>query len=214
MRRHLVRPGLVGHGQVVDGPVRPAPAFLGGQQHDRDARRDVLDHGLRRGAGQYHEPVAPSRDAQHQAAVVPVVAGRDEHRVPAAPGGPLHAPDHLVVPVGGVAVFAVQVGEAQPEHAGAPRGQVPGRPARHVAELGDRGEHFVSGPREHALVPCQHPGHRGRRHPREPRHLVDARFVPHPEASLHVCAYIRAYTIIFRQPVQPKPGGVPVINSL
>ena len=25
MRRHLVRPGLVGHGQAVDGPVRPPP---------------------------------------------------------------------------------------------------------------------------------------------------------------------------------------------
>jgi hypothetical protein len=25
---------------------------------------------------------------------------------------------------------------------------------------------------------------------------------------------MRAYTIIFRQPLQPKPAGVPVINSL
>ena len=106
---HLVRPGSRWPRPGSRWPGRPCPyrprrALLGGQQHDRDARRDVLDHRQRRGAGQHDEPVAPARDAQHQAAVVAVVAGRDEHRVSAAPGGPLHAPDHLVVPVRRVAL--------------------------------------------------------------------------------------------------------------
>jgi len=142
--------------EVIRGMERAARrsgyAVLIAASHHRDDSGLVLSIAGRCDGLVVLARTAPLAMIEHVATRIPVVSGRDQHRVPAAPGGPLHAPDHLVVPVGGVAVFGVQVGEAQPEHPGAPCRQVPGRAARHVAELGDRGEHLVPGPGEHALV--------------------------------------------------------------